>query len=979
MEKCVVIVSIITHISAEGIGKIHIGESRNSTTSNTKFYSWPFYQKTGLLPIYLSVRNYSIASDVLNFTENVTVYCQQNPSTNGFSLVQFSPLHLIPPITEGYVSVEFLRPGRPVTVQCFGTSRNLSLNPQFLNDTSLSKPRLLVITRSPVVNVCNTSIIIPFRNQSRNITGVITAMLSEPTTSSVTVVCQQEVLSEQVVCQQEQNDWNTIQIMLENLTVPNNSKSFEISYTVKELGSPVQVYCEANSSEGNQYLLSTSRGYPTRFQQNQVFLNFHPSTLKVKTLSFQVYLSYTTLIIEDIMNSIIQCDVVTIDCSQSIAAVSKCFPVPSVANNTFNVSSEIQKKISDNVWELDERIFKVNNEPFYKLLQLRRTSIAEVDIKETVEMNCFVVSVPNINATFKAFVSLKPSVEYNISSISLQLEAHALNNIDPLSKNFVPCSCDLKVMMCDINCCCDSDCQDFQELNFNQCPKEDMEKILLAHLCETQMSLNIGFDLNSWFCVERKDNAFLGIYYSNHPVILNPTSFREIWSETYSYREKNTPQSSLNEGNGNLITNGHPSATNYLPQKIFSGQCITSAPLPFLVNITSDCTSYIDNDICSKSSVLSATSYVLPTSLIDSNCVSPSNNVLTDVNYFCAKNVNFYVKTDNTAVNDWKEDFNKSVNKNKLFETRCSWDDSYTKPPVPTVRKRQNEVFCDNVVLHVNYQFTWNKTGITFLNVSIILGNVSISKINQSMEERNVSKTGSNNNNTCLNESITHLTQHFKVSYLNDYNQSESKPENSESENPGYLPGRPIQSGINIVNNTKSFFIDQNITQQIFVWNPDPSGFCALAGKRWIMFGEDIYSSCFVPLKQVGNCETLRKEVLYLLNQLIPADRIGRFQHNDGSIESHWIKILRPNISEIFPDTSNSSNSSRNINNNSNQTNIFHDILMPVTTSNATPNSEIQASSCDLMPVGIKLDIMYAHTGYVHGTVINEIIGAKMS
>uniref|UniRef100_A0A0L8I0I6 ZP domain-containing protein n=1 Tax=Octopus bimaculoides TaxID=37653 RepID=A0A0L8I0I6_OCTBM len=288
-------VSVITHVSTGGIGKIHIGESRNSTTSSTKFYSWPYYQKTGLLPIYLSVQNHSIDSDVLDLTENVTVYCQQDPSTNGFSLVQFSPLYLIPPITEGYVSVEFLRPGRPVNVQCFGTSdpigasRNLSLNPQFLNDTSLSKPRLLVIKKSPVVNICNSSIIIPLRNQSRNITGVISAMFSESTISSVTVVCQQEVVSEQVVCQQEQNvsDWNTMQIMLENLTVPNNSKSFEISYTVKELGSPVQVYCEANSSEGNQYLLSTSRGYPTRFQQNQVFLNFHPSTLKVKTLSFQ--------------------------------------------------------------------------------------------------------------------------------------------------------------------------------------------------------------------------------------------------------------------------------------------------------------------------------------------------------------------------------------------------------------------------------------------------------------------------------------------------------------------------------------------------------------------------------------------------------------------------------------------------------------------------------------------------------------------
>lgn len=240
----------------------------------------------------------------------------------------------------------------------------------------------------------------------------------------------------------------------------------------------------------------------------------------------------------------------------------------------------------------------------------------------------------------------------------------------------------------------------------------------------------------------------------------------------------------MNERNGNLINNGHQSATYYLPQKIFSGYCTTSAPLAFLVDLNSDCTSYIDSDSYSKNSVFSAMSYVLPASLIDSKCVSP-NNILTDVNYFCAKNVNFYVKAYNTGKNNWKEDFNKSVNENKPFETRCSWDDSYTKPPIPTIRKRQNEVFCDNVVLQVNYQFTWNKTGITFLNASIILGNVSISKMNQSMEEGNVSKTGLNNNNTCLNESITHLTQHFKVYYINNPKQSEGKLLNSQTENPG--------------------------------------------------------------------------------------------------------------------------------------------------------------------------------------------------
>ncbi|GAB1608325.1 hypothetical protein Ahia01_001116700, partial [Argonauta hians] len=81
------------------------------------------------------------------------------------------------------------------------------------------------------------------------------------------------------------------------------------------------------SSEGNQYTPTVSRGSPGLFQKNQLSLNFIPPDLKVKSLVFQIYLHYSTWIVEENLN--IECKVIVKHCSQDTASTAdECFPIP---------------------------------------------------------------------------------------------------------------------------------------------------------------------------------------------------------------------------------------------------------------------------------------------------------------------------------------------------------------------------------------------------------------------------------------------------------------------------------------------------------------------------------------------------------------------------------------------------------------------------------------------------------------------------
>lgn len=112
----------------------------------------------------------------------------------------------------------------------------------------------------------------------------------------------------------------------------------------------------------------------------------------------------------------------------------------------------------------------------------------------------------------------------------------------------------------------------------------------------------------------------------------------------------------------------------------------------------------------------------------------------------------------------------------------------------------------------------------------------------------------------------------------------------------------------------------------------------------------------------------------------MPSDRIGRYGNNGAKRSSDWIKVLRENISDQFPDIVpvpefNSTNMT--MENNSSTIGVS----LPWTTESTVANnkSNFSQGTCIQMPTGVVLDIMYANTGLVQGTRINEIIGARAS
>ena len=239
-------------------------------------------------------------------------------------------------------------------------------------------------------------------------------------------------------------------------------------------------------------------------------------------------------------------------------------------------------------------------------------------------------------------------------------------------------------------------------------------------------------------------------------------------------------------------------------------------------------------DLCSDNSVLSATNFALSTTLI--SLLSPAmyvtlngieqKNVQTDVNYYCASNPQTYLKSWETlsdildqglessqnftipdsCIIDNSGLYHCSDNMDGSFSTmdedlppRCPWDNGYTKPSAPILRTDSNNYQCDNIVLRVQYHFTWSGNKIDFLNASIILGNVSFFNVKQQKNRvyysetitdpiTNLTNTVSRTfiRNTTLNES-TQLNPHYEVKYTHNFNETKDNSSDKflRSGNPG--------------------------------------------------------------------------------------------------------------------------------------------------------------------------------------------------
>ena len=246
-----------------------------------------------------------------------------------------------------------------------------------------------------------------------------------------------------------------------------------------------------------------------------------------------------------------------------------------------------------------------------------------------------------------------------------------------------------------------------------------------------------------------------------------------------------------------------------LPQGVFTRLCSQTAPVRFLEEFASGCVHELEESLCSSSSAVNALNYLMPINLNQPGCPLPSavlaegrlNETLggppklasTEVRYFCI-DINKYVSmttegSDDTRMNDTTSLF-KSISPDTDSAERCEFDDGQTKPPAPEFNTTTR--LCSNVVVKVEYEFSWQGTQVTEVLARVFLGNVKIPAIQV-------------NAGLATSQIPTHtLSQSFSVKFRHSAQNSSSSGQKTaqRSGNPGYVRGRPVLSRL-VTNSTQ--------------------------------------------------------------------------------------------------------------------------------------------------------------------------------
>ena len=266
-------------------------------------------------------------------------------------------------------------------------------------------------------------------------------------------------------------------------------------------------------------------------------------------------------------------------------------------------------------------------------------------------------------------------------------------------------------------------------------------------------------------------------------------------------------------------TNDYHIGSNYrltLPQPVWSGQCVWTAPVQYLIDSSSVCPQYMTEDLCTEKSPLNAQLYAQSSRWSDP-CRGPvvmarGNQKIvtnTDVNYLCAdaEQANQYIRSTQT-INDVMppnevklfgephDNYNLTgcvfdpmlltyvcpdqefVDTSPTPPSRCNEsmiDDGYTKPPVPELIGG----VCHNAVVDMLYNFTWSGSTILLLNATVVLGDIPIQQ---------VTPDGTTENSV--------LTQRFQSTFIHFYEPLEVNDTSSENDTETLKPeGQYSRSG----------------------------------------------------------------------------------------------------------------------------------------------------------------------------------------
>nr|XP_012135228.1 PREDICTED: tectonic-3-like [Megachile rotundata] len=438
-----------------------------------------------------------------------------------------------------------------------------------------------------------------------------------------------------------------------------------------------------------------------------------------------------------------------------------------------------------------------------------------------------------------------------------ELKNHTVHKVES-----AVCECDLTVSSCDINCCCDKDCNEFHLTVFSHCedhPAELYDKRYCYH--KNYIERN-----NTPFILEKLANNLFCILYDNLPPTysitndldiktnkdlkeaMNPNRLTWKWKDQLYVPEYNN--SSPYKDN-DIIWKIHDNYVEPLeiPQSGFTELCSFKKTVKYLREWKHQC---LQTDLNNTNKFLFPTAFnnftviVSPhllneTYIMTSNESCPRNVCLTLTNYYCKYS--------------WKT---------------CNND---------TILGSCSNGTCYNIVTGVKYIIIHNGSmGINSFNVYFNIGNVS-----------------------------QHFYQQFEISY--EWAEVDKEKTFSLSGNPGYIFGRPLIIGtlqINKTNNVEVRYINFNKTNSFFTLPiATRYGECSEDNRYTPLFGEDIKLKCSISLKtnnfNTTSCIKLQNHIMLLImtNSLFNVTQIDKYSiyvSKSGNFFSNdtadWAQIL---------------------------------------------------------------------------------------
>ncbi|XP_054000504.1 tectonic-3 [Hylaeus anthracinus] len=504
-----------------------------------------------------------------------------------------------------------------------------------------------------------------------------------------------------------------------------------------------------------------------------------------------------------------------------------------------------------------EDIFTCMNET--ECDELIEKNASEESLSTTVESIHNSTSVSTSDSTYSTQITKVQTIPTMQTPLKIEYNSGTRNHTVHKIQSDV-CECDLTTSSCDINCCCDKDCNDFHLTVFSHCENHQ------AELYDKRYCYNRNFieRNNTPFILEKLANNLFCILYDNLPPTYNDNSDLDIKTEK-DLREAMASNRLKWNWEGQLHVPEYTTSSLYqdgdiiwrilnnyiqpfeLPQSGFTELCTFKKTLKYLRKW---------KEQCLQTELINTNEFLFPMAFNNFTVIT-SPHLLNEtyiemLDQVCPKNIclpltNYYCK------HSWQI-CNTTTASGSCFNGTCY-----------------------NIVTGVKYLIVHNGSiGINSVNVYFNIGNVSRS-----------------------------FYQQFEVIY--EWVELDKEKSFSLSGNPGYIFGKPIVIGtlkINKTNNVKTITFNKTDS---FLTLPiaRKGGECNEINRYTITFGEDIKLRCSVSLPiddfNTSSCIELQNRTMHFLMKdslfnvtetdqySIYVSKSGNFTRNDTA---DWVQIL---------------------------------------------------------------------------------------